>query len=234
MVNNTTLVFNAIQKFIALREDARAVYLRRMKEIEEYVGSKGYDAEKRKAANDRAAAVEAARQECEGTLEPAFRDMYAKNNRRTVQPPTAEELRLLSAVQMMRNPSEATLDAVANSLTNVIALAALDDLAAHAAGKDHPVTSYAAKAANEISVDRGVEEIKALRYSCTAILQSPGGNRIREMTAKFHKERYGADYDPDTFDREKPYNNETDFIMRELNLDSHAAALFSKAVNGEV
>ena len=232
MLDNTSMIYSAIQRFISRRDDARTEYLKRMQEIESYKGSKGYTDEQQKAWKKRTTAVEEARQDCESSLSVAFSDMIKKNARRTVSAPTEEELRLLQTVSLMTKPSLATLDAVAHSMKSAVAMAALDDIAARTSDNGHPRTAYAAAAADEMSIDRGNDAIGTLRNKCNDILRSvSGANRIREAAAEHNKKRYGVEYNADEFEREKPYSGEMDFLTRELGITTEQAQLFQKAVN---
>ena len=231
-MGNTTTIYNAVQRFISIRDQARADYEKRMTEIQRFKGSAGYDAEQKKTMTQRLATVEAARAECEKVLVPAFTSMMEKNNARTVAAPSEEEIRLLQAVSMMTKPSLATLDSVSRAMKSPLALAALDDIATRTNDKGHPVTAYAARAADELAIDKGDEAIKVLRNKCTDILRNvSGANHTRLASAQHNKKRYGVDYDADSFEREKPYTGESDFLQRELGTSADIVALFQNAVN---
>ena len=205
------------------------------KNIDRYKGSEGYDDDLKMIQEDRKKADDAARAVCKPKVEAALHSMIEVNSKRKATAPTEEQLRLLTAVSMIKKPSRPMLDSIANAMDgNAVGLSVLDDIAENAYKDGHIAserftTNYAARATKEMSVDGTLETIRALSNTCNRIMNGSGANHIRERLAEKNKQHYGSSYDPDDLPQEKPWESDREFYEREmngLNMD-----LFSKAVN---
>lgn len=234
-MTNTERLYEAMKSFTDKRRQNREIFLQKKQRIETYRGSAGYERDISDALKIRKEADEAARNECRAVVDEVLADMVKKNSARTVESPTAEQIRLLTVAQMLKKPSKEVLNNIANSLGgNALALAALTDIAREA-WKDEPnkveiyIPSFEQKATAELSAGYVNDVIRALGSSCAEIMKGSGANRVREMGADRNARIYGGKYDPDELPQEKPYETEREFYKREagnINFD-----LFAKAVN---
>ena len=234
-MTNTDRLYTAMRDFTNTRRENRETFLRKKKSLEGYKGSKQYDEDIKKAMKIRTDADETARQACRKVVDEVLNDMVKKNGSRGLTPPSDEQIRILTVVQMMKKPSFSTLDAIANSLEgNALALAALTDIAREA-WKDDPsvihhiefTRNYNAMATNEMGASVVHDAIKSLGKSCGEIMKS-GVKRAAELAKENHARLYGGTYDPDDLPQEEPYMTERDFYNRTLSVNYD---LFAKAVN---
>lgn len=234
-MTNTEKIYNAMKDFTDKRSANRETYLKKKKELEKYQGSVGYQKGISDAMKIRQDANEEARKECEKIVNEVISDMVKKNGERKIEAPTDEQVRLLTVAKMLKKPSKAALDSIANSLNgNALSLAALTDIARDA-WKDEPnvleryITNYEQYATRELSSQAVTDAIKELRTVCSEIRKGSGVNRVREYGADFNVRHHGGKYDPDELPQEEPYTSERDFYNRELRGVDYD--LFMKAVN---
>lgn len=223
-MSSTRQLYKAITRFIDAREAARQKYFSAIAPLDKE--SPSYPDEMEAAKKARADDTAAARSLCEKAIAPLFTQMTENNSKRALSAPSPEETRILTTVSMMQRPSRKFLDCVSNSLKGSIALTVLDDIAFKALYENAPkeervITHYAQGASTELSYDTVAAGIQALKVNCEAILTGSGADRTMEKAAQ-------AGTDPDDIQREKPYLNETDFLIREVGADP---ALFMNAVN---
>ena len=129
-MTNTERLYVAIRDFMDNQRENRETYLRKKKELERFLGSKGYQAELDYAMKIRKDADEAARIKCRKIVEETIADMIKKNNARRLEAPTEEQIRFLTVAQMMEKPSKTALDNIALCLGgNGLALSALSTIA---------------------------------------------------------------------------------------------------------
>lgn len=234
-MRNTERLFNAMKDFTDKRRANRETFLKKKNSLRSYQGSAGYQKDISAAMKIRNDADEEARKECEKIVNEVLSDMLKKNGERKIEAPTDEQVRILTVAQMLKKPSKAALDSIANSLDgNALSLAALTDIAREA-WKDEPnvidtyITNYEQYAARALSAQVVTEAIAELRGVCSVIRKGSGANRIREYGAEYHVKHYGAEYDPDELPQEEPYTTEREFYKRELNGVDYD--LFAAAVN---
>ena len=234
-MTNTEKIYNAMKDFTDKRSANRETYLKKKKEIEKYQGSVGYQKGISDAMKIRKDANEEARKECEKIVNEVISDMVKKNSERKIEAPTDEQVRLLTVAKMLKKPSKAALDSIANSLNgNALSLAALTDIARDA-WKDEPnvleryIPNYEQYASRELSAQAVTDTIKELQKVCSEIRAGSGANRVREYGADFNARHYGGKYDPDELPQEELYTSERDFYNRELRGVDYD--LFAAAVN---
>lgn len=222
-MSTTFGLYDTITKFQRQQQEAYVEYMEGMKAIEETKGSQYYTNRQKILMEKRRQAEDEARKEAKYWLPKYLEQMQASNNTRTMPAPTEEQLRILQAMKMRSDITEAELDQIANAMNgNALGLGIVHEFAreiyekrkANGAGlmtdNTHP-KNYAAMATGLPSIERMKDEIKHIGRVCSEIINGNGANRTRAMFADMNHQHYGSSNDHDMLPREKIADSERAF-----------------------
>lgn len=130
MTNRTQYFTDAVQAYRNKLRGIWADYDEKMRRLEQYKGSKGYDKDKAKADAERDAAISALQDTYRETLFKITDRMRESATTREMIAPTQEQLALLQALQMREKIDRNELEQAGRTLKDCpVALSVLDEIA---------------------------------------------------------------------------------------------------------
>lgn len=224
-MQNTTRLYEAINRFMMERSEAREEFLVMKRRYAKAAGSEYYTETMNEARKKRESRVDAAQAAARQEMAEIAQAMTEKADSIAMNPPTDEQLRILSLLKMRDKLTKGELDAAANGMKdNAAALAMLDELAAK---NEILTTSYIRLAEGKLTADQSKNAIRSILSSCNQIIENrTGANRAQAMQETYHAQIYGGNPDPDRFNQEPLFENEDSFYEKvspvPLNLLSNA------------
>jgi len=116
MITNTDMLYTRMKQFQDKRKAVMDEYEKRLEWLEDKKGSPFYEKETQQAKNKRDEALQELQGEYRGYLNIAMEAMTKASGRRTIEPPTEEDLRIIQALKMRDTIGEAELTMIANSV----------------------------------------------------------------------------------------------------------------------
>lgn len=212
-MTNTEYLYQAIKRFTETRSKARSEFLDVVEKYADAKGSKYYTDRMSEAHKARNEALDKAAAECRHSVDCAVASMQLAIQKRRMEPPTEEQLRILSLLKMRDKLTQAELDTAANAMDgNGAALAVLSELAQKngVLGRN-----YGAKATQGLSGEAAMLALKGIVDSCRQIINNrSGANHNRLRSAQMNERLHGAMFDPDSLPQEARYASESDFYGR--------------------
>lgn len=224
-MQNTTRLYETINRFMMERAEAREEYLVMKRRYAKAAGSEYYTETMNEARKKRESRVDAAQAAARQEMAEIAQAMTEKADSIAMNPPTDEQLRILSLLKMREHVTQAELDSAAQSMDgNGAALAVLDELAHK---HEILVQPYSRFATAGLTADQSKNAIRSILSSCNQIIENrTGANRAQMMAETYHAQLYGGNPDPDTFNQEPLFENEDAFYEKvspvPLNLLSNA------------
>lgn len=212
-MQNTTRLYEAINKFMMERSEAREEFLVMKRRYAKAAGSEYYTETMNEAKKKRESRVDAAQAAARKEIAEIAQAMTEKADSITMNPPTDEQLRILSLLRMREHVTQAELDSAAAAMGgNGAALAVLDELAHK---HEILVQPYSRFATAGLTADQGKNAIRSILLSCNQIIENrTGANRAQMMAETYHAQLYGGNPDPDTFNQEPLFENEDAFFEK--------------------
>ena len=193
------MMYEAVDRYMHERAMARVEYRSTMMRIADAAGTPYFDQVKEEAEKKRAARVNAAQDRARAEVKTAVDAMVEKAEKIQMTPPTEEQLRILSLLNMRSKLTKGELDAAANSMTgNAAALSLLDELA-----EKHDViaSSYLALASGHLSTDVCKKAIRDVAFYCREIIDDPIGSQPNAVRyANYRAQLYGETPDLDSLE----------------------------------
>ena len=212
-MQNTTKLYELINHFMVERAEAREEFLLMKRRYAKAAGSDFYTETMEAARKKREDRVNAAQTAARQAMAEVVQAMTEKADSISMNPPTEEQLRILSLLKMRDTLTKGELDSAANSLKdNAAALAVLDELA-----KKHEILSpsYIGKAEGKLTVDQGKSVLGSIVKACNQIIENrTGASRLQTMAETYHAQLYGGSPDPDTFNQEPLFEDEEAFYQK--------------------
>ena len=226
-MQNTTRLYEAINRYMTERAEAREEFALMQRRNEKARGSRLYDEALAEAKAKRERRVADAQTSTRQEMAAIVRDMTKKAEAVKMTPPTDEQMRILSLLKMRDHLTQAELDSAAHSMDgNGAALGVLDELA-----RKHEilVQPYSKLATAGLTAEQSKAAIRDIVNACNEIVSDKtGARRPALMAAEYHAHLYGSSFDADELAQEPLFENEADFYE---SVSPVSLALFSKAVD---
>ena len=229
MFTNTDSFYTRAKQYQDKRKGIVDEYEARIKALESAKGSKYFTDEVKKAEDKKAEALKALKEEYGGYFNTHLEAMAKANASRKMTPPTEEELRTLQLLKMKDKPTEAELQAAANTLKgNATCLSILTEIA-HNAGFLRGYDSYSETKEMPVNTAEGI--IKGLASSVREFMEydTPRAARI----AREHQERtYGVTPDAPALPKRPLFEDKAGCFYEIAGLSGDSLTAFENAVDG--
>lgn len=230
MIKNSDLFYTRAKEYQDKRKGIVDEYEARLLSLEDAKGSKYYTDEVKKAEDKKDEALKALKEEYGGYFNIHLEAMSKANAARKMTPPTEEELRTLQLLKMKDKPTEAELQAAANTLKgNATCLSVLTEIA-HNAGYLRGYNNYSENKEMPVEVAEGT--IKGIASSVREFMDydTPRAARI----AREHNERfYGATPDAPALPKRPLFEDKKGCYYEVCGLSGDSLTAFCNAVDGE-
>ena len=229
MITNTDLFYTRAKEYQDKRANIISTYDERMKALENAKGSKLFEEESKKAEDTRDAALNALKSEYNTYFGISLDAMAKANASRKMTPPTEEELRTLQLLKMKDKPTEAELQAAANTLKgNVSCLSVLTEIS-HNAGYLRGYTDYADN--KEMPFEDVDEAIKNIHGNLRDFMDYDT-TRAGRVAANYHAEHYGANPEAQALPKRPLFDDKAGCFYEICGMTGEVLAAFENAVNG--
>ena len=229
MIANTTLFYTRAKEYQDKRKGIIDEYEKRLASLEDAKGSKYFTDEVKKAEDKKDEALKALKEEYGGYFNTHLEAMSKANAARKMTPPTEEELRTLQLLKMKDKPTEAELQAAANTLKgNATCLSVLTEIA-HNAGYLRGYNNYSEN--KEMTVEGAEDIVKGLASSVREFMEydTPRAARI----AREHNERfYGVTPDAPALPKRPLFEDKAGCFRELAGLSGDSLTAFENAVDG--
>lgn len=187
MKNSENLFFHA-KKYQDERKAIIEAYEKKIASLEDAKGSKLYEKESKKAAEDRDNALTSLKAEYSGGFNSILKEMRNASDTRGATPPTEEELRLVQALKLKETATQAELDRIANAVKgNGLCLSIVQDVAK----KNGVMRNYISLCTEKAMPAAGVDEcLKSLVNGIKDFMESDISKAAR-LYKEQHERLYG-------------------------------------------
>lgn len=223
MITNTELYYAKMKEFQDKRAELTEAHDKKVKSLERFKGSKGYE-EDLKKENDRfEAEMTALRDEYRPGLLTVIGGMMDAIGRRSVSAPTNDQVNLLNVLKMKKKVTleecQRTAEAVKD---NPIAVSVVTEIA-----HDHGIMQSFDYLCPEMSSQKASDIVTGLKNGMEDFLQYDT-TRASRIAKKYHEEHYGAVEGGLT--KRKLFTDQADFY-REEGFDPETLRQFSEIVD---
>lgn len=223
MITNTELYYAKMKEFQDKRAELTEAHDKKVKSLERFKGSKGYE-EDLKKENDRfEAELTALRDEYRPGLLTVIGGMMDAIGRRSVSAPTNDQVNLLNVLKMKKKVTleecQRTAEAVKD---NPIAVSVVTEIA-----RDHGIMQSFDYLCPEMSSQKASDIVTGLKNGMEDFLQYDT-TRASRIAKKYHEEHYGAVEGGLT--KRKLFTDQADFY-REEGFDPETLRQFSEIVD---
>ena len=223
MITNTELYYAKMKDFQDKRAELTEAHDKKVKSLERFKGSKGYE-EDLKKENDRfEAEMTALRDEYRPGLLTVIGGMMDAIGRRSVSAPTNDQVNLLNVLKMKKKVTleecQRTAEAVKD---NPIAVSVVTEIA-----HDHGIMQSFDYLCPEMSSQKASDIVTGLKNGMEDFLQYDT-TRASRIAKKYHEEHYGAVEGGLT--KRKLFTDQADFY-REEGFDPETLRQFSEIVD---
>ena len=223
MITNTELYYAKMKDFQDKRAELTEAHDKKVKSLERFKGSKGYE-EDLKKENDRfEAEMIALRDEYRPGLLTVIGGMMDAIGRRSVSAPTNDQVNLLNVLKMKKKVTleecQRTAEAVKD---NPIAVSVVTEIA-----HDHGIMQSFDYLCPEMSSQKASDIVTGLKNGMEDFLQYDT-TRASRIAKKYHEEHYGAVEGGLT--KRKLFTDQADFY-REEGFDPETLRQFSEIVD---
>ena len=223
MITNTELYYAKMKEFQDKRAELTEAHDKKVKSLERFKGSKGYE-EDLKKENDRfEAEMTALRDEYRPWLLTVIGGMMDAIGRRSVSAPTNDQVNLLNVLKMKKKVTleecQRTAEAVKD---NPIAVSVVTEIA-----HDHGIMQSFDYLCPEMSSQKASDIVTGLKNGMEDFLQYDT-TRASRIAKKYHEEHYGAVEGGLT--KRKLFTDQADFY-REEGFDPETLRQFSEIVD---
>lgn len=223
MITNTELYYAKMKEFQDKRAELTEAHDKKVKSLERFKGSKGYE-EDLKKENDRfEAEMTALRDEYRPGLLTVIGGMMDAIGKRSVSAPTNDQVNLLNVLKMKKKVTleecQRTAEAVKD---NPIAVSVVTEIA-----HDHGIMHSFDHLCPEMSSQKASDIVTGLKNGMEDFLQYDT-TRASRIAKKYHEEHYGAVEGGLT--KRKLFTDQADFY-REEGFDPETLRQFSEIVD---
>lgn len=226
MISNTEAFYKVAKKFQDTRAKMVSEYDGKIKSMEPYKGSSGYDKEVAALKEKHEEGLKALQDESRKELWIIMDGMDKAIDKRRINPPTNEQLNLIHLLKMREKVTEEELDRVAEMVRdNGIALGIVQEVA-----HENDIVKNYTSLCTEMSSQMAHDVIKGMRAGLEDWILYDTGKAGR-LANKYHKELYGT---PERVLPKRPmFSTEEDCFMELAGLSPEHLKLFSKIVNAQ-
>lgn len=226
MISNTEAFYKVAKKFQDTRAKMVSEYDGKIKSMEPYKGSSGYDKEVAALKEKHEEGLKALQDKSRKELWIIMDGMDKAIDKRRINPPTNEQLNLIHLLKMREKVTEEELDRVAEMVRdNGIALGIVQEVA-----HENDIVKNYTSLCTEMSSQMAHDVIKGMRAGLEDWILYDTGKAGR-LANKYHKELYGT---PERVLPKRPmFSTEEDCFMELAGLSPEHLKLFSKIVNAQ-
>lgn len=227
-MKNTETLYTRAKEYQDKRAEIITAYETRMNELEDKRGSEYFEKESRKAVTDREEALKPLKAEYLGYFIETLNAMTAANTNRAMTPPTEEELRLIQLLKLKEKPTEAELEAAANTLcNNATCLSILTEIA-HKQGYIKGFANFSK--AKEMPVDTAEATINQLNGNLRDFIEHDT-SRAARVAQNYHKNVYGLSGDEKPLPKRAIFQSKDECFKELAGLSGDAYDAFCAAVD---
>lgn len=226
MISNTEAFYKVAKKFQDTRAKMVSEYDGKIKSMEPYKGSSGYDKEVAALKEKHEEGLKALQDESRKELWIIMDGMDKAIDKRKINPPSNDALSLIHLLKMREKVTEEELDRVAEMVRdNGIALGIVQEVA-----HENDIVKNYTSLCTEMSSQMAHDVIKGMRAGLEDWILYDTGKAGR-LANKYHKELYGT---PERVLPKRPmFSTEEDCFMELAGLSPEHLKLFSKIVNAQ-
>lgn len=226
MITNTAAFYKVAKKFQDTRAKMVSEYDGKIKSMEPYKGSSGYDKEVAALKEKHEEGLKALQDESRKELWIIMDGMDKAIDKRKINPPSNDALSLIHLLKMRERVTEEELDRVAEMVRdNGIALGIIQEVA-----HENDILKNYTSLCTEMSSQMAHDVIKGMRAGLEDWILYDTGKAGR-LANKYHKELYGT---PERVLPKRPmFSTEEDCFMELAGLSPEHLKLFSKIVNAQ-
>lgn len=223
MITNTELYYAKMKAFQDKRAELTEAHDKKVKSLERFKGSKGYEEDLKKENERFEAELTALRDEYRPGLLTVIGGMMDAIGRRSVSAPTNDQVNLLNVLKMKKRVTleecQRTAEAVKD---NPIAVSVVTEIA-----HDHGIMQSFDYLCPEMSSQKASDIVTGLKNGMEDFLQYDT-TRASRIAKKYHEEHYGAVEGGLT--KRKLFTDQADFY-REEGFDPETLRQFSEIVD---
>lgn len=223
MITNTELYYAKMKAFQDKRAELTEAHDKKVKSLERFKGSKGYEEDLKKENERFEAELTALRDEYRPGLLTVIGGMMDAIGRRSVSAPTNDQVNLLNVLKMKKKVTleecQRTAEAVKD---NPIAVSVVTEIA-----HDHGIMQSFDYLCPEMSSQKASDIVTGLKNGMEDFLQYDT-TRASRIAKKYHEEHYGAVEGGLT--KRKLFTDQADFY-REEGFDPETLRQFSEIVD---
>lgn len=223
MITNTELYYAKMKEFQDKRAELTEAHDKKVKSLERFKGSKGYEEDLKKENERFEAELTALRDEYRPGLLTVIGGMMDAIGKRSVSAPTNDQVNLLNVLKMKKRVTleecQRTAEAVKD---NPIAVSVVTEIA-----HDHGIMQSFDYLCPEMSSQKASDIVTGLKNGMEDFLQYDT-TRASRIAKKYHEEHYGAVEGGLT--KRKLFTDQADFY-REEGFDPETLRQFSEIVD---
>lgn len=187
-MNNSENLFYHAKKYQDERKAIIEAYEKKIVSLEDARGSKLYEKESKKAAEDRDNALNSLQAEYKGGFDSILKEMRNASESRGATPPTEEELRLVQALKLKETATQGELDRIANAVkNNGLCLSIVQDVAK----KNGIMRNYLSLCTEKAMPAAGVEDCLKTLGNCISDFMKHDTSRAARIAREAHERVYG-------------------------------------------
>ena len=227
MLSNTDYLFHLAKEFQDLREALTSAFEASVRMKEKYKGSAGYQEEIKKLQADYDSQLSALRDEYRYKLSNALGYMSQAISKRTVKPPTNEQLLILELLKMRKKPTEEECSRAAQAVSdNPIAVKIVSEIA-----QEVGIMRNYDNMCPEMSTEAAMNVINTLAAGIKDFI-SFDTTKASRMENRIHVEHYGGEGRPLT--KRALFSDKEGCYMELAKIDEETLKKFSDIVDNAV
>lgn len=224
MIKNTEAYYIRAKEYQGKRAELVSEHEKKLKSLEKYKGSQGYQKDKEKEDKRFNDEYKALQDEYRSSLNTIMDGMESNIRKRGITPPSNDQLNLIHMLKMRKKVTEQDCDRVAQMLDgNALALGALQEVA-----RDNNIHRNYESMSNEMSSQKALDEVSSMRRETEDFLKYDTSYASR-YASKYYTERYGGE--PVLFKR-KHFEDQAGCYKAMTGLTGDALSQFSAVVDG--
>lgn len=227
MINNTEAFYVKAKEFQDKRAEMMEEYANQLKSLKRYEGSDGYEDDVKKIKKEHNEKLVELQNEYRRSLNTILQGMTDVLSRRTVTPPTNDQLNLIQLLKMREKVTQSELDRVAEMVKdNGIAIGVVQEVA----NLNGIIRNYQSMC-DEMSTDYAQRIIKNVQSGLEDWIKYDTSRAERKANQYFH-DKYGTPITPDIEMHKRPIFNDMNECYREMaGLTQEGLDKFAEAVN---
>ena len=224
MIKNTELLYTKMKQFQDKRVEIVDAHEKKLKSLERYKGSKGYEEELKKENEKYEKDLTALRDEYRPSFHTIFGGMTEAIGRRSISAPTADQINLLNVLKMKRKVTleecQRTAEAVKD---NPIAVSVVTEIA-----HDHGIMHSFDSLCPEMSSQRASDIVTGMKNTLEDYLQYDT-TRASRLAKEYHDTHYGETEGGLT--KRRLFTDQNDFYREEMGFSPEEFSQFSEIVD---